>query len=46
MDQILVNPVVLSKLSNVVKNVVKKAVYDELIEKVNAIQAIDARDLV
>ena len=42
----MVNPVVLSKLSNVVKNVVKKAVHDELIEKVNAIQAIDARDLV
>ena len=40
-------PVDLSKLSDVVKNeVVKKTVYDEVVQKVNAIQAVDASNLV
>ena len=40
------NPADLSKLSNAVENdFAEKTVYGELIEKVNAIQAIDTSDL-
>ena len=42
LETTLVDPI---KLSNVVKNDVKKTVHDELIKKVNAIQAIDTSDL-
>ena len=35
-DKLVPNPVDLSKLSDVVKNVVKKAVYDKLVAKVNS----------
>ena len=46
-DKLKTVPVDLSKLSDVVKNqVVKKSVYDKLVKKVNAIQAIDTSDLV
>ena len=45
-DKLKTVPVDLCKLSNVVENdVVKKIVYDELIKKVNAIQANDTTDL-
>ena len=42
LETTLVDP---SELSNVVKNDVKKTVHDELIKKVNAIQATDTGDL-
>ena len=40
-DKLATVPVDLSKLSNVVKNVVKKAVYDKLVAKVNNIDTSD-----
>ena len=46
-DKLETTSVDLSKLSDVVKNeVVKKAVYDELVQKVNAIQPADTGNLV
>ena len=39
-------PVDLSKLSNVVKNFVKKTEYDELVKKVNNISTTGTSDLV
>ena len=46
-DKLKTVPVDLSKLSNVVKNnVVKTTAYNKLVKKVNAIQTINARDLV
>ena len=38
-DKLVPVPVDLSKLSDVVKNVVKKTVYDKLVAKVNSIDA-------
>ena len=40
------DPADFSKLSHVVENVVEKAVYDDLVKKVNAIQTIDTSNLV
>ena len=46
-DKLKTVPVDLSKLSNVVKNnVVKTTAYNKLVKTVNAIQTINARDLV
>ena len=47
LDELETTPVDSSKLSDVVKNeVVKKAVYDELVKKLNAIQNNDTSGLV
>ena len=46
-DKLALAPVDLSKLSDVVKNiVVKKTEYNELVKNVNAIQTTDTSDLV
>ena len=46
-DKLVPVPIDLSKLTNVVKNyVVKRTVYDELIEKFNAIQTTDTSKFV
>ena len=46
-DKFKTVPVDLSQLSNVEKNhVLKKTIYDELVQKINAVQTIDITDLV
>ena len=45
-DKLETTPDEFKKLSDVVKNVVvKKTVYDELVEKVNAIKTVDTSDI-